>query len=504
MISNTSKVPELGKVAQGAIFNFVGAISRTFLGFLLVYVLAKVLNANDMGVFFLGVNIVTVLAIVSLAGVDMSLRRFIPIVNSQGDHSKAWTYFYTGLVIVIPTTLIIALTLVALSGYLGSEVFNKPHLQLVLQLLSIFLVLFSIAQFLLAATQSFKKMQYWVISLDIVNNALRIVIILILAYFGFKLMAGLWAYIVSIVVATALAIYFFIKTMPKREGEVGKLEIRDVLCFSIPVAISRLVNSGNGSVEILLLGYFLQATQVGLYTVAVKIVSVGVIVLASFNTMFSPMISEYTSKNHIKELGVLFSSITRWVFIISLPLYSLIAWFAPSIGALFGKEYVHAQTCIVVLCLGQIVNSLTGPAGQILLMSGQSFVNLWTNLTGFIITIVLNVALIPQYGIVGSALGVSIAVAVVNIIRLFLTWRMFNIHPYEVDYLKPVVAIGLGFVVLCFIGVDWSQVINMPEMILYSLIVFIIYISMIAVLGINKNDQYILGRLKSRLVRKSF
>jgi O-antigen/teichoic acid export membrane protein len=497
--ANEVKVPELENVVKGTSLNFLGAISRSLFGTLLVFVLAKIMTNEEMGLFFLGINFVTVLTIIAVSGFAAGIRRYVSIAHGKEDAGLAWDYFNTSIIIVIPFVSAISLVMLVFSEEISIGLFSKPNLANVLIALIPFLILFVLSQLFLSVTQAYKQMKYSVICLDIVNNLLRILIALALASLGFSLYSGIWAYVIAILVTTMMAFHYFKKTIPEREKKPNNYKIIEMMSFSFPVTLSNIADTGNGLLATLLLGFFLSASDVGLYAVAIKIVAVGAIVLSSFNIMFSPLISQLHNQNKTKELKILFTCITRWVFSISLPVYILIAWYSSSIGALFGEEYIAAQVCIIILCLGQLMNALTGPSGNILLMSGYAFINLWTNLLGLIMILLLNVLLIPEYGIVGSAIAGAIAIFVVNIVRVYLAWKKLGLHPYELAYIKPVVAAIILFIILIFASPDSDQVVGIMQLLVYGILGVIGYFLALISLGLNQEDRYVFSRISDRL-----
>ena len=425
---------------RGAGINFLGAVSRSLLGFVVVFVLARILSAPEMGLFFLGFNILTFATIIGIAGLDAGLRRFISIAHGHKDAALAWSYFGTAVIIAVPMNLVLAAILFTGAEYLGRVILDKPELSSIIRALTPYLVFSVAAELLLAVTQGYKHMKYRVLCLDVLNNALRIVLALIFAALGFTLYGAVAAYIFSILIASVLAFRYFAMVMPPRPPEKPGYRFRSMASFSLPVSLARLLNSGTGVVETMILGYFVVAEQIGIYTVAVKIAAIGAIVLASLNTVFSPLISQLYAQERMDELRELYKAVTRWAFSLSLPVFMLMAWYSTPIAALFGHEYTAGSSAIVILCGGQLINAITGPSGNLLLMSGHSFTNLWTNLTGLVLTVVLCVVLIPSYGVVGCAVAVTSAVATMNIVRLVLAGIFIRMHPYERDYWKPLAA----------------------------------------------------------------
>ena len=56
------------------------------------------------------------------------------------------------------------------------------------------------------------------------------------------------------------------------------------------------------------------------------------------------------------------------------------------------------------------------------------------------LNIALNLLLVPKYGILGSAVGGSFAIAGVNIIKMVEVYWILKMFPYNLRYIKPVVS----------------------------------------------------------------
>ncbi|RZV58233.1 MAG: flippase, partial [Flavobacteriaceae bacterium] len=67
------------------------------------------------------------------------------------------------------------------------------------------------------------------------------------------------------------------------------------------------------------------------------------------------------------------------------------------------------------LCLGQLINAMSGSIGEIMLMTGRQIPYQNIMLVALILNIVLNFTLIPLYGILGAAVATAISIAFWNI-----------------------------------------------------------------------------------------
>ena len=437
---------QIAGLAKGASLNFVGAISRSILGFVFVFFLARILSQEEAGLFFLALNILMFLSILNIAGMDAGLRRYVAISRSLGDATKTWSYIDAALRIAAVSGAVLVSALWILADLLSESVLEKPELAGVFRIMGPYLLLYTFAELLLSVTQGYKKMQYWVLSLDIVFNVARILFLLVFGWLGFKLYGAVAAQMLGATIALGMAFVFFRRVAPRKPECTPSGAMGELVRFSLPVSIARLSNSGNGILETILLGYFLAAKDIAVYTVAMKVAVIGNIILASFNTVFSPTISELHARQRFGELAETYASVTRWAFTLSLPVYLFLGWYAEPVALLFGESYRESAVLIQILCAAQIINSLTGPSGNMLLMSGYSITNLWINVAGVAVTVGFILWLVPAYGVEGCALAVAMAITATNLMRVAGAWYYLKMHPFRKSFLKPLIA---GMVVIC-------------------------------------------------------
>ena len=108
-----------------------------------------------------------------------------------------------------------------------------------------------------------------------------------------------------------------------------------------------------------------------------------------------------------------------------------IGWLCLDDALVYLPEYAHGSLVFLFIGLGQLIEMSTGSNQELIAASDKYEYN--TYLTVFLgVTICLsNFALIPDYGVIGAALASCISIALVNILRLFLVWRLFDLQPFN-------------------------------------------------------------------------
>ena len=98
------------------------------------------------------------------------------------------------------------------------------------------------------------------------------------------------------------------------------------------------------------------------------------------------------------------------------------------------------RTCLTVLAVGQLLNSSTGSASTMLLMTGHSRLVMINTVIRGCILISLTAMLVPLWGPLGAALAGSTTFAMLAVAQVIQIWKLHKIHPYTRSLAKPVLA----------------------------------------------------------------
>lgn len=145
---------QLVRVARGGVLIFISMFFGLGLNYIYSICLARMFDAEVFGLYTLGLAAFSVLSVVSVAGLDRAILRFIPAVN-DGDRI---TLVGPMVKYIARMSLIIGcvagFTLLGLSSSLSTKIFGKPTLTDVLILFSFAIPLFSLSMVLLSTLQA--------------------------------------------------------------------------------------------------------------------------------------------------------------------------------------------------------------------------------------------------------------------------------------------------------------------------------------------------------------
>jgi O-antigen/teichoic acid export membrane protein len=460
------------------------------------------LGPDLFGLFFLGVSVLKIAEIVSTLGLHRGVLRFVALFQGMGDEARTKGTILFSLRATFAVSLVLAILIFILSPFAAAAIFHRSGLTTVLRLFALTVPFTAVGTILVFATQGFKIMKYRVWIRELFEPGSRTLLVIVIFALGWRFYGAVAAFITSIVLGTILASYLTHKAYPllRKRSLKPVSESRKILHFSWPLLLADFFGLVVIWINILMIGYFEPAAEVGIYSAAHRTALLGEVVLISFNAIFSPITADLYYRKDLAKLAQLFKLVNKWIFSLSLPVCLLMAFFASDLIQLFGKEYRAGAGCLVLLGLAQLVNSALGSSGFLIMMSGKSKINLLNNAFTAFLNIGLNLVLIPAYGIVGAAIAFLASISVVNIIMLIEVYVLFKMHPFRRDLYKPVLAGGVAFLImfgLTRLLAPAANSIVFPAA--GSLIFLLVYAFLVYLFKIGDEDKIVFKRIIAKI-----
>lgn len=293
---------------------------------------------------------------------------------------------------------------------------------------------------------------------NILRSILFILFLVTVAFLGLSFLGVLYAYLASIVITCIAFAIYAIKKLPLptfsvKKGADADTSInpigKELLLFSFPLLAVAMLSMIMSWTDTLMLGYFKTPDIVGLYNGALPLAHLIPIALTSAGFIYVPIVSGLYSKKLMEEIGRTYQVLTKWIFSVTIPLFFILFLFPETVlNFLFGINYIQAAPVLRILSLGFMFHAFLGLNGLSLLVMGETRFLMLSSLFGAISNVVLNVALIPIFGIVGAAFASLLSYSVANIFRSTKLYQLSKIHPFTRNYVKPV---GISIVLLALI-----------------------------------------------------
>jgi O-antigen/teichoic acid export membrane protein len=311
---------------------------------------------------------------------------------------------------------------------------------------------------------------------------------------------ALHSFWIGVGMATAASI---VSTLPKvktvyKNATGASYEFGTLMRYAVPLSVTSMLFRLNLWMDIIMLGFLSDTTQVGLYKITSALAMLAGIPVSALASIFNPIISEHIERKDLTGLNTLLKTVTRWLIIISIPILLAMLLLTDLVLLPFDPAYMAGEPALMILLVGQVSWIACAPAMRIVPMSGHSMLNLVSSSVAALLNIGLNVLLIPEYGAIGAAIATASTLFSWSIWRLAEVWWISKCFPFDRHTLLLLVfstALTLG---LTWAGHDLSLKLN----ILCAILVLGAFYAYSVFRLLEPSDMAIGQQIKSKLMHK--
>jgi len=484
----------VGRLARGSSLAIVGTGLSQLSLFLVVALLAAAVGTDGVGVYTQAYAVLTICLLIALLGMQTTLTRYVAQHLVSGEVTSIRPLVRWG--VFLPTTAGCALGIVvfASSDWVAHSLLHEPQLVLPLRMVGVALPPAVYAKAAAAVLQGYSNMRDYVMITLVLEPALRMVLTAAALLIGTGLTGASVALAVSNLVSAGWARHRLRASVPRFTARVS-YAWQPLLRFSSVTWVASMATTGLLWADTLIIGHFRSSSDVGIYQVATRLLAVATLASVPIASAFAPRIAELVRTERYPELQSAYSLTTTWATRLAVPLLALCTIAPGQLLNLFGSQYAAAATVTVVLVVGKLVESATGPCGMVLNMSSRVGLNAANNVVALAINIVLNLLLVPRYGLVGAALAWSVALVVVNLARVIEVRIAIGLRLTEPRALRSVLAI----VPTALLAVLLRQPLHgLTSLLVQGLVLVLGYAATLRVLDWNDEDAEISRALMHR------
>lgn len=479
----------LQRIARGTGIIFIGAVISMLFGFLSVAVIARFFSKAEYGVFSLALTILSVALVIATIGFPNSLPREVAFYREK-EPSRIGSLILTALAIVSLTSLTVTAFLVSGSVYVA-RVFNEERLIYALKVMALALPFSALTGTFVAISQGFGRVREKVYF----QNLLYPLLWFSLVEIGVVVKVEFYYVFVAYVIAHVIT-FFALVTDFFRLGlfKLGSIDLRfgkELVKFSIPLMFTGIAGFVMTWTDTLMLGYYKTSEVVGLYNSAAPLAKLLPIFLNSAGFIYPPLATALYAQGKVEELKRVYQVLTKWIFLATLPLFAMMILFPEAtIGFFFGAKYLEASEALQILALGFMFHVLLGLNGWSLVVIKESNFVMYSTLISAIVNVILNILLIPVYGIEGVAVATAISYFTTNVLNSLRLYQKVKVQPFSKNYTKVVVS---SLVMFGFVWILHLKVLNIWYAVLV-LIVFLAFYFLLVLLSrsVDKEDVELL------------
>ncbi|GCE23422.1 flippase [Dictyobacter kobayashii] len=440
---------EISGAASGAAIIGIGNIVGSILKFGSNYLLQVGFGATLYGLYSICLAMVQLVASLCNLGLSDTVIRYTAIYQSRQQirSLQGLLRFCTMIAAIMGLTgsccILLFSTVFAVSKH-------EPALAPLLRLMSPLVFLFCLQAVWLGSLQGLKLFKWRVIAERLVVPCVLLLLAMLFFWLAPSLYTIALATILSMVAGTLACAYFLYRAVMRPKRGRLQYDVQEWLSFAVFNFLTSITEVVLESIDTLLLVVLVVSdTQIGQYNAAIKISDFIAMPLFSLNTMFAPTIAELHSQGEAQKLETMYQVVNKWIIMLSLPIFCIATLFSQPLLQLSGKSFFAAWPLLVVSAIGSMINASTGSVGYVLLMTGHQRISFINSLISVSLNILLGLLLIPHFGAMGTAIGTTVTLAIINILRYIQIRSLLKFYPYNWHILKPM---GAGLFSTLLVG----------------------------------------------------
>lgn len=404
----------------------IGPIISAAIGFLTIPIITRFIDPSEYG----KTAIFSILQTLGVAIVYLGLdHAFVREFNEEDDKEKLFTNS-----VLLPMMFAFLGFIVCTIIYIF---FEKNMYTISLFYFSVFILLSPLERFILLSyrmEEEAKMFAVFNILIKLIVMVTTIILLLILQKNFHTIILGtaLGQFISDVII-----VLFSLKHININLNKINwKLE-KKLLKYGLPFVPSAIILWMLTSTDRIMLEAFRSSDELGVYLVAMKVVSILIIFQNIFITIWVPTAFKWKKNDKPNEIFPIISEILT--FCMSL-VFILILLFKVQIVWILSNEYKDVIYIVPFLLFYPIMYTLSETTGIGIAFSRKTKYNLYVSISVMIINIISCVLIIPKYGAIGASIATAISYICYFLIKTLISrnvWFKFklNYYLYVVVYL---------------------------------------------------------------------
>jgi O-antigen/teichoic acid export membrane protein len=485
------------RTTKAALIVSVAGIVVVLLSYLLRVILARTLTLADYGLFYAVFAVVQLFLFFEGFGTPTALVKFISQFKSQEEYGKIKTIIFSTFFIQLISLSFISLILYLIAPFLAEHYFKTSAAELLIKLFVLYILLGFLFKLTRGIFNGFQKFKIFALM-----EPIRLIIVIFSLFILLALDYGVLAPILAFNIAWILTVLFFViplfKTVKFSKYKISKpyLMGRKLLKFGFPLMFVGVSSKVISYLDTIVLTYFIGLDQVGIYNAILPSSLIFLFLGNALANVLLPVSSELWVSKLKDKISSSLNNAYKFVLFFTLPLILAVMIYAEFfIGFVFGEGFVPGANVFRILLIGVAFFSIAVMNNSILVGVGKTKTVMKILISASIINLILNLILIPSFGIMGAAVSTSFSYILVLAFNYNFIKEKMGVSLNKSNIVKLVIGSLIFALILLILKsvVDWG--------IWYELIFGILVSGAVYVLFMFKMKVITISELR-RLVRK--
>lgn len=412
-------------------------------GIIMLMLISKTLGAESYGAWTQILVILSFIAPIASLGLPSALARFLPGAKTpEAVREHIWSVLF----VVLAATLLLIMPLMLFPSMSAILLQTPSSLIAVLALLIALETSNSILVDVFRVFRLIKK--YAILNIGLAGGEILFTAASLAS--GYKLFGAVTALVAARFLILIISAILLVRKIGFSTPRF--LRIKEYLRFGLPTLAASFSHWIVQVSDRYFIAVFWGVLYVGYYAPTYTVSLIINLFILPVLLILQPAVSKFFAEKNIQEVKRYLSQSMKYVFFITVPAAFGLAVLSKQILAIFSTDEIalHASPLIPFVALSIVMYGIYAIFSQVFFLFKKTMIDGAIWMFSAALTIVLNFALIPSFGIKGAAIATAITYAATLLATVICAWRLFY---FSIDWkfaLKTICASFLMSAVISF------------------------------------------------------
>jgi O-antigen/teichoic acid export membrane protein len=436
---------------QNAVITYVGVV----IGFVsLIFIQPNLLKLEEVGLTRILIAAASLLATILPLGISSVTTRYFPFFRNE--EKKHHGYFGFMLLFPLIGTVLCAILIYSFRHFIISQYIDQSPL--FTQYFDLLLPLATIMGFNMALnTYSASLFKTTLITFfEGILSRVLFILLIVLHYFNLIDLSQFINLFVLSYLLQAICMCIYLISVGRTSFMIDKnyfssVGVKKLVGFGLLLTLTNVSSLSLKHLDAILIGKYYDLSFVGVFAVAAYISVIIEIPLNSLERISHAKIAQAFANKDPESIKKIYYQSVKYLMLIGGLLLVGIICNVHELFSLLPEKYNIGINVTIISCCAAFLNVATGVNTSIIFNSSKYLYGTFLLVILMVMALLLNMWLIPSYGIVGAAFATGILAVVYNITKFIIILVHFKMQPYDSSSLKIVLVIGISFFISYFL-----------------------------------------------------
>ena len=411
------------------------AMSLKLLGiassYIFILLITKNFGAEGWGKYSLTMSFIIFWMLLGKIGFDLALLKYTSSNEAKNDRHLTKQIYVKGISFCLGLCIFLTLILMIFSKDIAVLLFQKEYMSDFI-FYSSFLIICQIGYIIHSeGLRGLKKYNAYQFIQFIGAQLFGSILLFLYPYFTEKNdLLPLKILVISSFIVFLISTYLWLKEILFiKSKNLFSFPLKQIIRVSFPMFISNAMFVTLNWIDTLLLGiYQVDEAEIGVYNISLKVAAIINLPLLAVSGIVASSISEQHTLGNTQQLQKIIKDSSLLIFSATLAIYIAFLIYPTFFLGFFGQNFTKGTEVLLIVSSGFLVSSFSGCTDIILQMTNNEklFQNIIIGAT--LLNVLLNLILIPYWGIKGSAIASMCSICFWNILSVYYIKKRLGVN----------------------------------------------------------------------------